>query len=689
MKNRFISQLVSIFLFFLSLQQLTNAQSWHQDKFSMFIHYGLYSHFGGVWMNEPVTRGYSEQILSFGIHFSDWYEDAARSFDLKNWDANKIATLAKEAGMRSIVFTSKHHDGFCMFKTATTPYNAVEATPSRRDPMKELSEACREKGLNFGVYFSLIDWHFPPAMPISSHNADSITPEHHRYNMQQVRELMSNYGPISEIWFDMGSLTPAQSQELYSLVHGIQPDCKISGRLGNGYHDFSVMADNQLPEEPLVMPWQTAASIYPETWGYRSWQKQKTVQEKIDEKITDLVRVVARGGNYLLNIGPKGDGSVVKHEEDILKGIGQWLKTYGKAIYGSGHTPYNHIMPWGECTRQGKSLYLFVLPEHRNSIIRLLPLNCKPQRILAIGAGKEQPVQWHSNGERGIDIEIPDIAEKPWIVLRADFAEESIRATSHDFVRKHTTLSPSNAEIRFAHTCGDYYTGRNIAVSQTWHTENLPQEIRYTEGEKGKIIDIQINGSTNKTITLNGAHEETVRIKKNACVLAPAHIRATGGVLGSIPKTLNTKTEFEKEWLATMENNGKLPYGALSAIYYVRDIVCSSSLDLPVEVVYNNGIHVLLNGKQIHSQFIRGTADQKQMLLLPLNKGKNRIVIKYYNRFAPVLEWGFKPLDTYKRYNQPLNLPKGKKEKRNSITISGNKAIFPIEDIQATNIRIR
>ena len=197
----------------------------------MFIHFGLYSHLGGVWNGEPVRQGYSEQIQSFAGIFSDWYASVADDFNPVNFNADAVVALAKEAGMRSVVFTSKHHDGFCMFDSATTDYDSVDATPSGRDYVRELSDACARAGIRFGLYFSLIDWHCPYAFPISSHNADFITEQHHELNKAQVRELLTSYGPVSELWFDMGALTPSQSQELYSLVKEIQPECMVSGRL--------------------------------------------------------------------------------------------------------------------------------------------------------------------------------------------------------------------------------------------------------------------------------------------------------------------------------------------------------------------------------------------------------------------------------------------------------------------------
>lgn len=308
-------------------------KEWSERRFSMFIHWGLYSQLGGVWNNQPVKWGYSEQIQSFAGIFSDYYAATAETFKGEKWNADSIAALAKAAHMQSIVMTAKHHDGFSMYATRYSKYNIADATPFGKDPLMELSKACEKAGLKFGIYFSLIDWHYPQAYPISSHNADPVTPEHHAHNMNQVRELLTNYGPISEIWFDMGALTREQSKELYNLVTKLQPGCMVSGRLGNDFGDFAVMADNACPDYPIGIPWQTAGSVFKETWGYRSWQKRDDLPGKITEKINTLKNVVRHGGNYLLNIGPRGDGSVVEFERDLLLAMGNWLQDSSKIVY--------------------------------------------------------------------------------------------------------------------------------------------------------------------------------------------------------------------------------------------------------------------------------------------------------------------------------------------------------------------
>ncbi|MGI5173347.1 alpha-L-fucosidase [Treponema sp. OMZ 840] len=313
-----------------SAEQLHRIQNWQNLQFGMFIHFGLYSLAGGCWKGKPVKRGYCEQILSHGELPKADYEALMHEFRIPDFNAEDIARLAKAAGMRYIVLTSKHHDGFCLFNTKTTDYNSVNAA-CKRDIVAELAAACKKEGLAFGLYFSLIDWHCPDALPISAHNSDRIPPKHHEYNLAQLTELLTNYGAICELWLDMGHPTAEQSTEIKKLVHSLQKHIMINGRIWNDMGDFATMPDNELPELPLDeyelnVPWQTPASIYKETWGYKSWQERGSADEKTAELTESLRRVVSGGGNYLLNIGPDNTGRVIPFEKEVLEGIGRSLK---------------------------------------------------------------------------------------------------------------------------------------------------------------------------------------------------------------------------------------------------------------------------------------------------------------------------------------------------------------------------
>ncbi|WP_333678755.1 alpha-L-fucosidase [Dyella sp.] len=342
-------------------------KAWQDRKFGMFIHFGLYSIAGGMWNGKRVDNGYSEQIFANGPIPPKDYEALAKQFDPEKFDPDAIVALAKAAGMKFIVITAKHHDGFNLFQTAETSYNAVDGTPYHRDIVKELAEACARGGLKFGVYYSTIDWHHPGGNKYIEGNSNPITSEQEAFNVVQLKELLGHYGPISEIWFDMGKPTPAQSAHFARTVHALQPQTMISGRVWNYYGDFAVMGDNAEPDVAMELPWQAPASIFPETWGYRSWQERNDLPGKIRENIARLVRVVSAGGNYILNIGPKGDGAVVPYEAQVLQGIGTWLKQNGEAIYGTRKQPFA-ALDFGYATVGPHALYLFVAklpPDHQ------------------------------------------------------------------------------------------------------------------------------------------------------------------------------------------------------------------------------------------------------------------------------------------------------------------------------------
>lgn len=651
-------------------------EKWHKNKYSMFIHFGLYSELGGVWEGKPVTRGYSEQIQSFAGIFSDWYGDTALRFNPTLFDADAIVALAKEAGMRSIVITTKHHDGFCMFKTATTDYNSYDATPSKRDFVKEISEACKRGGINFAIYYSLIDWHFPQAYPISSHNCDFITPQHHEFTKAQVTELLTNYGPVSELWFDMGSNTPEQSKELYQLVHKLQPDCMVSGRLGNDQYDFSVMADNTYPEGSLQTAWQTAASMFDETWSYRSWQERGDAHTKAMEKLRSLINVVSHGGNFLLNIGPKGDGSVVPFESEVLKEIGAWLKKNGEAIYGTEASPFRDQFEWGTITRKGNNLYLILAgTQPADGKITLNVPGCKLQKA---------------------DIATNQKGQEVIFTLPADAYGKDIKVICASF-DKPVEPQPMAAQRtpNYSYSCFDYYSNYRSTVSYQWNInkQNLKElELTYTPQETGKELSVEVDG-TPYTVTLNAGKAQTLNVSPKT-VWGQRYLCGPGSSLFDAPATINTSLEKapvrKGEWKEVAAEKAMFPANILESYFLMQHVESPKAQDVLVDVGAGNGIEVYLNGKSVmkHLNPYRCTF-REEKLLLPLQKGNNQIVIRLYNRFEKETGYLLRPSAEQVIYKQKFVLPQVAHGKNHTIVIRQNNLPAIHKDTELSNLEVR
>ncbi|MGN0033604.1 MAG: alpha-L-fucosidase [Candidatus Limimorpha sp.] len=314
-------------------------ETWKNDHFGMFIHFGVYSKLGGIWKNEKVPF-YGEQIMNHARITVPEYEEVARTFNPVNFNADEIVTLAKDAGMKYIVITTKHHDGFCMFHTSTTDYNIVDFTPYGKDIVKELSTACQRHGMKLGFYYSLPDWHYPYGIPRLEPDNDTkcweyvnqvyspleiVTPELEEYIVKQITELLTNYGEITTIWFDMGLISPEQSARFRETVKSIQPQCLINGRIMNNMGDYMTLPDNGDVASYGDIYWDNPASLYG-TWGYKSWINRPELSKQINTQIGRLTSTVSHGGVFLLNIGPDGSGKVIDYEKDVLLGIGDFLK---------------------------------------------------------------------------------------------------------------------------------------------------------------------------------------------------------------------------------------------------------------------------------------------------------------------------------------------------------------------------
>jgi alpha-L-fucosidase len=334
-----------------------------ESNFGMFIHWGLFSHLGGKWQGKTYY-GIGEWIMNGNMANipAAEYQKVAKEFNPAKFDAKAIARLAKDAGMKYIIITSKHHEGFAMFHSKADPFNIVEATPFARDPMKELSAACRELGLGFGFYYSHNqDWTAPGGSrgPNVHPDGTPATFEDYFYRkcLPQVKEICTQYGPIDFVWFDTpGDMKKELVVELVKVVRELQPNAMLCSRVGHGMGDYASKGDMEVPPVNIPGLWETCDTNN-DSWSY-AWYDNNFKSPK--EILNRLVATVARGGTYLFNVGPDGQGQIPGIGAQFLRETGAWIQKYPQVVYAAGPSPWGHALPWGDVTTRGNSIFLSV-----------------------------------------------------------------------------------------------------------------------------------------------------------------------------------------------------------------------------------------------------------------------------------------------------------------------------------------
>jgi alpha-L-fucosidase len=341
-------------------------QWWSEARFGMFIHWGLYAQDGCHWKGQDGKTEHMMRHLQIPLVE---YAKIATEFNPTKFDAGEWVRIAKGAGMKYMVITAKHHDGFAMWNSPSSDYNIVARTPWKRDPVKELAEATRKEGLKFGVYYSLgRDWQDPDVPTKGGYRSNTwdypdeskkvFARYFERKVKPQVKELLTQYGPIAVMWFDTPEqITKAQSEELLRLIHSLQPNTIVNARVGNRLGDYAVQ-EQKIPEGGDVQPWETCMTLNGH-WGFHKLDQNWKPTEKL---VRNLIDIASKGGNFLLNVGPTGEGLIPAPSVERLKEVGQWMKANGESIRGSGACPLK--LPWGRCTRRptadGSTLYLHV-----------------------------------------------------------------------------------------------------------------------------------------------------------------------------------------------------------------------------------------------------------------------------------------------------------------------------------------
>jgi alpha-L-fucosidase len=321
---------------------------WRDAGFGMFIHWGVYAVPAGQYKGQEI-KGLGEWIMEDAKIPIAEYEQFARQFNPVKFDAKEWVRIAKDAGVKYIVITSKHHDGFALWDSKVTNYDIVDYTPFKRDILKELTAACKANGIKMCFYHSIMDWHQPDAKAAKYPHQATSNPDWAKYREQylkpQLKELITNYDP-EVLWFDgewIDEWTEPQGKELYAWLKSLKPSLIINNRIGKGRKGMNGMnayedaaGDFGTPEQEILegtsdYDWESCMTMN-DTWGFKTndhnWKSAETL-------IHNLIDIAAKGGNYLLNIGPKADGTIPPESVERLAEMGKWLKVNGEAIYNT------------------------------------------------------------------------------------------------------------------------------------------------------------------------------------------------------------------------------------------------------------------------------------------------------------------------------------------------------------------
>ena len=401
---------------------------WRDARLGLFIHWGVYSDLAGVWNGQPV-EGYAEHIQRKARIPMDVYRrEVAAKFNPTKFNADEWVRLAKEAGMGYLVVTSKHHDGFAMYDSDVSPYNVCAVSAWRRDPMRELKAATQRAGIKLGFYYSQAwDWGEPdgagndwdyqqPGGDLLLHGGRNwweSTPEMvattakyvDRKAIPQIQELIAKYDPAL-IWFDTANrLPPSENLRILKATREAGPDVVISSRCVPELADYTSTADRPAELPPCDGDWEAVPTTN-ESYGYHIADRS---HKPVAHFIEILAKTAARGGNVLLNVGPRGDGTIDEADVAILRGIGQWMRVNGQSIHGTTRTPLP-VQAWGESTRKDTSLYLHVFdwPTDGKLIVGGLKSNVCHAYLLSDPARAALQVQ--RAGELDWTIAVPAVA---------------------------------------------------------------------------------------------------------------------------------------------------------------------------------------------------------------------------------------------------------------------------------------
>ncbi len=450
-------------------QQNTNERAlWFTDaRFGMFIHWGVYSGAEGIWKGEKLRNDndYAEWIYYRNRIARDEYLTLLDRFDWEKIDPEEWVLLAKKAGMKYVTITAKHHDGFALWDSKVSDYDVAEYTDPKRDIIKELADACKKHGLKLGLYYShWVDWEHPDGWDHSK-EIYGISAEDYDHYWQgkvipQIRELLTNYGDIGMIWFDMwihhsrSCVTKEQLLQLKGLIRELQPNCLVNSRLGLSIEedsdiDFKTLGDNQLGNKKEDFPWQSPATVA-HSWGFHAQEEQ---WKSTSTLLHSLIGNVSLNGNMMLNIGPRANGEVPYEIEQRLEAMGQWLAVNGESIYGSqAFDLVKNQHDWGKITCKqspdgSTRLFLHLYNWPLNKQLPVTGIAAKPVKAYLLADPLRTALPFTTTGAMTL-VELPEEQPDPLVsvvVLEYKSYPSTVNGLVAQSVYGGYSLTPANA----------------------------------------------------------------------------------------------------------------------------------------------------------------------------------------------------------------------------------------------------
>jgi alpha-L-fucosidase len=450
-------------------QQNTNQRAlWFTDaRFGMFIHWGVYSGAEGIWKGEKLRNDndYAEWIYYRNRIARDEYLTLLDRFDWENIDPEEWVLLAKNAGMKYVCITAKHHDGFALWDSQVSDYDVAEYTHPKRDIIKELADACKKHGLKLGLYYShWVDWEHPDGWDHSK-EIYGISAEDYDHYWQgkvipQIRELLTTYGDIGMIWFDMwihhsrSCVTKEQLLQLKGLIRDLQPNCLINSRLGLSIEedsdiDFKTLGDNQLGNKKEDFPWQSPATVA-HSWGFHAQEEQ---WKSTSTLLHSLIGNASLNGNMMLNIGPRANGDVPYEIEQRLEALGDWLAVNGESIYGTqAFDLVKNQHDWGKITCKqnpdgSTRIFLHLYNWPLNKELPVSGIEAKPLKAYLLADPLQTALPFTTSGAMTL-LELPEEQPDPLVsvvVLEYDSYPSTVDRLAAQSVYGGYALSPANA----------------------------------------------------------------------------------------------------------------------------------------------------------------------------------------------------------------------------------------------------